>query len=1843
MANLKKRALSLLMAVMMLLTALPMNAVALDLNDLAGLDEYVILTCGKEEVAHTAECYQHAAECYHTHEAVKLGFVTLKEECGYVGCAAHTHSVENGCPVDNCDAHAHIASCCDKTVHEQHTFLCCTVTIHKHNDLEKCYENTLTCTKAEGWTHRHSTLWGCYEQTLVCTRDEHDHSKNCVYGDTLHTHGTDCNYVCGQTTDHTHDADCYTCTTAEHTHNEECVRDCGKTTETLVCGETAWLLHANICKDETHHTHGDDCYSSIVDELKAELNISDAAELAKSAAVLVKCAAESKNEKCGVKLNLDNKLELVFCEEHFCTVCGRLNDGYCDCIEITFANIGNKIENVVVVKVANGEKIDAEKVPNAELFNYHFLGWFDANGNEFDAETVYTADITFTAQYKAMTEAEKLEGVVEFVKNNFDLGAELGRMITILSKGEITKESFVNEKDAAIKAVQLYLVGGQLTGEITAEQAEEILGMLKEGDEYTNLFAEWLWPENAVLMPEIDEILANIDFEKLAEEIKDMIEAEYGIEFTEEWLNKNRALAEQYITEALEEVKTLTEEQKELVLEQIAAEKAHAIAVLAMIRCEMARTISKEIENAKAFVKEILADTELGIRIGKNITKLSGLTNATARDHSAELKTALVAAIRLTDLTEAQQDALIAAMDENDGIVVEFIDWLWPQVTVFWMYDGHILEKDVVAFDAEHVYNGETPVMEGNDEFTYTFYGWEKEHDAENAEYTYTALFTSTVNEYTVTWMNGETVLKTESVPYGTTPVYNGETPVKEGNAQYTYTFAGWDKEITAVTGDVTYTATFTDAVNSYTVTFVVDGVETVRTYEYGAMPAYGEDPVKAADAQYTYRFAGWDKEIVAVTGDAIYTAQFTTITNVYTITFVVDGVKTEMSVAYGVLPAYGEDPTKAADAQYTYEFAGWDKEIVAVTGDTTYTALFNGIVNEYTVTWVDEDGTVLLTETYAYGETPVYTGATPFKAATDKFDYEFAGFGEIAAVTGDTTYTAQFTATVCTYRVTFKDGDKTLDSAVYAYGAEIVAPELPTMKGWDSAWNTEFSTVTGELTVEVVWTYKVFDSHKLMVFVGYGKSATDSTKGWFETTSGTIYGARHYDSYDVNGKYVGSTVMTAGVDYDSYTAAPGSIKVNGVTYTNGQGSSNDFYVINEYIVVATDAQYHLDCHATLFHTVTFVDYNGNVIETVYVQHGADVTAPADPTRKGYVFTGWDKEFTTVNESMTITAQYDYEIVESAKLKINVGNGTPASGSTKGNVLSHWGTIYNARSVYSYYDYPNYKTDSIMSEDDFDYARTIAEATPRTVKYDGVTYTYGEGSSDNYYVVTKATFVACRGEYHLDYKADFYNVYTFVVDGIETKVAALNGFEPESPADPEKEGYEFDGWVIDENGVYNAKFTKIHKVTFYLPAMAGGGSRVFYVRDGETVAPYEVKDTTDYDFKYWYLYEKSANNNHLNAFDFSTPITADTRFDARVEVIKQDFVVGVYVTIDGKNVRIGTGSISDIANPKEFYGIYKNVVQTKHYTWDQIDLGETFGDIEVNGKTFVYGEPPADQYYKNGHAKTVAGYYTYTPTALKVGKYSDRNEFYFYTIGYYTLYYRVTFNLPGSGGKYVMYVKEGEMLDEFWAEDYCFEYEELNYWYNSNGGAKLDFDTYVVTGNVGFSCKTKAKWGNWDVELVGLVNGESIDLGTAVINDFKQAGNYRNNREQIAHDASQIDMPEMKDIVVDGVTYTYGAGSSDNYYTVDFNNLTCITVAKRDWEYRYYGDIELNHADVVIWLKYPTGGTRKIELGTLANGTVVTTEWLFENFGRYMPIGYKLEEDVVITESGDYNVNLIQG
>ena len=192
-----------------------------------------------------------------------------------------------------------------------------------------------------------------------------------------------------------------------------------------------------------------------------------------------------------------------------------------------------------------------------------------------------------------------------------------------------------------------------------------------------------------------------------------------------------------------------------------------------------------------------------------------------------------------------------------------------------------------------------------------------------------------------------------------------------------------------------------------------------------------------------------------------------------------------EYSVLTGLAtPEYdGVAPQKAADAQYTYTFSGWETDIAeVVTEDVTYKAKYDTTVNKYTVVWQDEDGTVLETDNEVeYGAFPVFNGDEPSKEDTAETNYTFAGWTPVlSAVTGDVAYTVVFTEKNV-YTVSFNYGVNGVVKTEYVIEGNVVAaPEYGRNYYYISNWYTdsEYETVydfsagvNGNLELFAKWT----------------------------------------------------------------------------------------------------------------------------------------------------------------------------------------------------------------------------------------------------------------------------------------------------------------------------------------------------------------------------------------------------------------------------------------------------------------------------------------------------------------------------------------------------------------------------------------------------------------------------------------------------------------------------------------------------------------------------------------------------------------------------------------------------
>ena len=168
-------------------------------------------------------------------------------------------------------------------------------------------------------------------------------------------------------------------------------------------------------------------------------------------------------------------------------------------------------------------------------------------------------------------------------------------------------------------------------------------------------------------------------------------------------------------------------------------------------------------------------------------------------------------------------------------------------------------------------------------------------------------------------------------------------------------------------------------------------------------------------------------------------------VTSFYNIIWQIDGdeVSSEL-LEQGSIPVQPE-AKKSADAQYTYVFVGWDGDgdgeadlMSAIDGDMTFVALFDKVLNSYSVTWVVGENSY--TDTYFYGSYPSFDGNT--EKLPDGRIYDFCGWDrEIGEVIGDVVYVAQY--------LSYEYGDYDKDGVISNTDLVLLVRYL---SGWDVA-----------------------------------------------------------------------------------------------------------------------------------------------------------------------------------------------------------------------------------------------------------------------------------------------------------------------------------------------------------------------------------------------------------------------------------------------------------------------------------------------------------------------------------------------------------------------------------------------------------------------------------------------------------------------------------------------------------------------------------------------------------------------------------------------------------------------
>jgi len=533
------------------------------------------------------------------------------------------------------------------------------------------------------------------------------------------------------------------------------------------------------------------------------------------------------------------------------------------------------------------------------------------------------------------------------------------------------------------------------------------------------------------------------------------------------------------------------------------------------------------------------------------------------------------------------------------------------------------LNEDGTEISHETMEYGATPShadinKESTAEFTYAFAGWTPAIVDVVGNASYQATFSATKNSYTITWLNEDgSEIEHETLEYGATPSHADVT--KENTAEFTYIFTGWTPQIATVSGNASYTASFTATKNKYTIMFLnYDGTELQSSeVEYGIIPNYeGATPTKPADAQDTYTFAGWDETIVAVTGDKTYTAQFSSEVNSYTITWLDEDNSSlgTSTLEYGVVPTH-EDPTKQPTAQYGYTFAGWSPAISAVTGNATYKATYTDTINQYTILWLDDTGTLVDQTKVAYGVTPAH--ANIYKESDDQYDYTFVGWTPtLVPVTGDASYAAIFTTAGKSYTVTFyfEDGVTVLDQMTLPYGAIPSTPYIPSIPSdanhtyTFSGWSPEIAPVTGDISY--VPTFTAIPNQYTVIFRNYNGKELQRKK----VDYGTI---PEYEGDEPSRPATNSYTWA----FEGWTPELTAV-IGDATYTAVYSK-----VMNTY-------------------TILFYDEDGTtLLDEVTVEHGQKPTTSVIPTKEAdeeyrYTFAGWSPKIAKATSDAEYIATY---------------------------------------------------------------------------------------------------------------------------------------------------------------------------------------------------------------------------------------------------------------------------------------------------------------------------------------------------------------------------------------------------------------------------------------------------------------------------------------------------------------------------------------------------------------------------------------------------------------------------
>ena len=422
----------------------------------------------------------------------------------------------------------------------------------------------------------------------------------------------------------------------------------------------------------------------------------------------------------------------------------------------------------------------------------------------------------------------------------------------------------------------------------------------------------------------------------------------------------------------------------------------------------------------------------------------------------------------------------------------------------------------------------------------------------------------------------------------------------------------------------------------------------------------------------------------------------------------------------YGELPI----PTKG-----TIVFAGWYTEKTGGTkieSGTEVTATQNHTLyahwkDEYTIRFLNDDGEVLLSQKYGYGDTPAQP-LDPKKTETVEYTYTFKEwYPAVSVVTGNRDYIAVYTEQIRSYDITFKMSDEDDNPKVlsFEYGQMPVYKETitpPDGKEFDG-WNPSLAKVTGTATYVAKFkdrtapidqynvTFLHFSGEVLssktyasgtsvedisvptnVPSIGNEKGVKEFNGNWYpelsNVTSDVVYVAGYtfttakYTVTWLNGN--GSVLEEATYDYGDLPSLPTKIPTkdadvqNSYVFNGTWKTDSGSNVTNVRRNVTYIPQFNAIAKE---YTVTWENYDGDILNIQKVEYGTIPEYVGDdpvrvPDKTGrFIFIGWSPEISAVTEDVTYTAVYEKSDPQIYNVSFNINgadSGTIASQTING-------------------------------------------------------------------------------------------------------------------------------------------------------------------------------------------------------------------------------------------------------------------------------------------------------------------------------------------------------------------------------------------------------------------------------------------------------------------------------------------------------------------------------------------------------------------------------------------------